>query len=104
VTVDVGEIKIIRIVKKSKAGLGFLAGAILGVILGCSAGDDPSGFYTITAEYKAFISAILLGILGMTCGISLGQDKTIKLEDKYDSEIKEILEDLRKKARVPNFQ
>ena len=41
---------------------------------------------------------------GAAIGALIGRDKKIKIEGKSDSEIKEILEKLRKKARVQNYK
>lgn len=43
-------------------------------------------------------------LTGLISGGFLGKDKTIALEGKSDAEIKRILEELRKKARIPDFQ
>jgi hypothetical protein len=112
VSVDIADIKTITIVKKSKvgkgAGFGFLGGASLGVVIGLASGDDPPGFMSYTAGDKAAFLGIAFGLIGMILGAaegaSAGADQKIQIEGKSDSEIKEILEDLREKARVPNFQ
>lgn len=111
VSVDVGDINKITIVKKSQfwkaAAFGF-GGVALGATLGCAAGDDPPGWCSMTASDKALLAGIFFGLIGIflgaLAGLSDGIDYTIKLEGRSDSEIKDILEDLRKEARVPNFQ
>lgn len=40
----------------------------------------------------------------MLIGALISSNKTIKLEGKSEAEIKKILGDLSKKARVPDFQ
>jgi hypothetical protein len=56
----------------------------------------------------ALFFGIFAGVIGaLTGGIVggfLGTDKTIGIEGKSDAEIKRILEALRKKARIPDFQ
>jgi hypothetical protein len=109
VSVDVKDISIITIVKKSKAllgaGLGFLISSASLSFLWYA--TDPEGF-TDPEGGGPFVVALIFGIpgllLGSGVGAIIGRDKTIKIEGKSDSEIKKILEDLRKKARVPDFQ
>ncbi len=42
-------------------------------------------------------------IIGGLIGVALSIDKTIQIEGRSDLEILEILEKLRKKARVPDY-
>ncbi len=119
VTVDVSEIKVVRIVKKSKAGVGLLAGGVIGAFVGYQAYLKPvprpylKGWES--AIYHSFsnsmdtgpgVFAVVGGALGVLIGLGLGAvegtDKTFQFEGMSDSEIKEILEKLRKKARVRN--
>jgi outer membrane lipoprotein SlyB len=123
VSVEVGEIRLLEIVKESKVwegvGLGLLSGAVIGVLAGYLSGDDPpimvrgfgppmTGAPLLTADEKALAGGIVCGIaggaLGGIGGTIVGADKTIQMERKSDVEIKEILQELRKKARVRNFQ
>jgi hypothetical protein len=108
VTVDINDIYLITIVKKSKflkgAGLGFLIGAGIGILIpaGYSVfddlGEDP--------ELAYFGLGVLGGALGLFFGalggLAAGTDKIIQFEGKSDSEIQEILAKLRKKARIRN--
>lgn len=107
VSVDVHEIKVITIVKKSKAGKGALYGFGLGATGGAIAGFlvDPE-----EEEYRvghAIFGGIFLGAIGALTGLTvggfLGRDKTIQIEGSTDSEIHETLEYLRKKARIPDY-
>ena len=113
VSVDIGEIRIIEIVKESKVwkgiGYGLLGGAVIGVLVGYLLGDDPpTTVPIITDDEKALALGIMCGItggaLGGIGGAIAGADKTIQIKGKSDSEIKQTLEELRKKARVPDFQ
>ena len=115
VSVDIEEIKVIRVVKKSKlllgAGIGFLCGAVIGALIGLAEGEDPvkGGVPPpLSVEDKVlgygFWFGFSGGSLGGIAGAIAGTDKIIQLEGKSDSEIQEILEKLRKKARVKNFQ
>ena len=123
-SVDIKDINIIKIVKKSKTlawgSIGLLSGGVMGALNGFIEGDDRPGYGTwwghrvwvdisiLTAEEKALYYGIYAGffgaILGGIIGAIAGADKTIQIEEKTDSEIKEILEKLSKKARIRNFR
>ncbi len=103
-SVDIENIKVVKIVKKSMfwryAGYGFLIGAGIGALIGSSMeeGDDswiagPTVGYTIIVGVPA---AILSGIIA---GTATGTAKIIWIEGKSDSEIQEILEKFRKKSQ-----
>ena len=108
-SVDIGDIKVIRIVKKSKAllgaGLGLLivggGGALLAVV--ANAGHEP---YTI--KERAWLVGIFGGLAGLliggVTGALLGSDKTIQIEGMSDSEIQGALDKLRKKARIRDYK
>ena len=115
VSINIADIKVIRIVKKSKlllgAGIGLLCGAVIGALIGLAEGEDPvkGGVPPpLSVEDKVlgygFWFGFSGGSLGGIAGAIAGTDKIIQLEGKSDSEIQEILEKLRKKARVKNFQ
>ena len=123
VSVDIREIKLIEIVKKSKSlawgGIGLVSGAVIGVLGGYLSGDDPSGMITgfgppmpfpglFTADEKALLSGIAYGIIGGALGgiggAIAGADKIIQIEGKSETEIKKALNKLRKQARVRNSQ
>ena len=112
VSVGIADIKVIRIVKKSKAGKGALYGLLIGgaagALLGFASGDDESGFFTFTAEEKALMGGASWGIAGLIlggiAGLTSGKDKTIQIEGMTDSEIKEALDKLRKKARIRDYK
>ena len=103
-SVNITDIKVIRIVKKSKAllgaGIGFL-------ILG--GGGALIGYLSSDYEEPAF-SAIEYGLVGglvgvvLGAGIGAGKGKTIQIEGMTNSEIKETLNYLRKKARIRNYK
>ena len=123
VSVDIREIKLIEIVKKSKSlawgGIGLVSGAVIGVLGGYLSGDDPSGMITgfgppmpfpglFTADEKALLSGISYGIIGGALGgiggAIAGADKIIQFEGKSETEIRKALNKLRKKARIRNSQ
>ena len=111
VSIDIGDIKVIRIVKKSNVFQGMFYGAAIGgaagAILGFATGDDEPGFFSFTAEDKALLGGIAFGALGLIFGGIAGanpKDKTIQIEGMTDSEIREALEKLRKKARIRDYK
>jgi len=114
VSVDITDIKVIRVVKKSQveksALYGCLIGAGLGFMTGLISGDDPPGtwFVPMTAGQKAAIGGVALGALGLLGGVlfgaATGKDKTIQIEGKSDLEIQKTMDNLRKKARIRDYK
>ena len=111
VTAVVSDMKTITIVKKSntlkRGGLGLLLGSGLGALAGLMMVqqfnlDDEARSYTVF--YGVAFGAGLGLLSGGISGALSAKDKTIQIEGNSEAEIKEILEDLRKKARGPNFQ
>ncbi len=105
VSVDIADIKIIVIVKKSKAllgsGLGFLIGAGWGMMIAVL---SPDTFDDFPLALWSLICAAPGALLGAMVGSTAGADKTIRIEGMTDSEIQETLKKLRKKARVRNYK
>ena len=119
VTVDVSDIKKITIVKKSKAlmrgGMGLLIGGAVGVAAGYAFvytrtltlsawQEEPKRIYSEYALAFGLIGSIIGALVGGITGAVRGNDETLQIEGKSNTNIKETLEELRKKARVPNFQ
>lgn len=106
VTVDVEDIKVITIVKESKKVLGMLIGGGSGALIAAVAYKESEEMFSFyPTKGQMVVGAAIFGILvGWATAVGAGKDKTIQIEGRSDSEIKKILEDLRKKARVPNFQ
>jgi hypothetical protein len=112
VSVDIADIKVIRIVKKSKvwtgAGLGLLIGAGSGGLYGLSTSRDPMGGYGVKAGLNAIYWAPVFATLGILIGGFFGAvagiDKTIQIEGRHPSSIEFILKELRKKARIRDYK
>ena len=114
VSIDIEDIKVIEIEKKSKVGkgalYGLLIGAGLGIMTGLISGDDPPGTWLLpmTAGQKAAIGGAAFGALGLLGGVlfgaAAGTDKTIQIEGMTDSEIQEAMDKLRKKARIRDYK
>jgi hypothetical protein len=103
VSVKVEEIKVIRVVKKSKAllgaGIGFLIAGSIGALLSLTSDDE------IPPAISAVYSGVILGVpVGALAGAVEGRDTKIQLEEMTDSEIQETLDKLRKKARVRDYK
>ena len=108
VSIEIRDIRTIRIVKRSKAGLGSAIGSL--IVIGVVA------LVEITAnrrsEEGALIGGVMLAglfsipasILGGIIGAVAGKYKTIHLEGMTDPEIKEALRKLRKKARIRDYK
>jgi len=106
VSVGIGDIKVIRIVKKSKVligiGLGLLIGAGIGALIGYSGGGDwGPGF---GALYGGIVSGAIGLLVGGTLGFASGIDNTIQIEGMTDSELHAIMYKLRKKARIRDYK
>jgi hypothetical protein len=108
VSVDLREIKFIKIKKK----LGVLPGAGLGLIIGLGVGHvvgssmEPKRSIINYAAYGRLIGASIGFISGLLIGglVFPGGSETIRIGGKSETEIQETLEKLRSKARVKNFQ
>ena len=107
VSVDIADIKAIRIVKKSK----LLTGVWVGIAIGGGTGVLLAGSgYRMSLDAPARRG--ILGAFGAACGLVIGallglvagKDKTIHFEGMTDLEIKETLDKLRKKARIRDYK
>ncbi len=109
VSVDIENVKTIKIMKKSKAyelGLaGFLGGAAYSGITHSGTRKEEVG-EEATQHFvgRTVVIGLIAGAAGIIIGLALGMDKKIKIEGKSDVEIAAVLEKLSKKARIRNFQ
>ena len=109
VSVDVVNIRVITHVRKPKlllrAGFGLASFLVVatGTAIQADVSDQP-GLADQTALGLGLIAGLTAGLIVFFTGGFLLKDKTIQTEGKSDSEIQEILEYLRKKARVKNAQ
>jgi len=123
VSVGIADIKVITVVKKSKAllgvGTGLLGGAGSGAVIGASlwvlclpvmAIFGEAGIESWKDDFQDFLwNGALIGtgvwvLLGAITGALLGKDKAIQIEGMTDLEIEEALEKLRKKARIRDYK
>jgi len=112
VSVDIEEIKVIRVVKKSKA----MKGSLIGVLIGGGVGalvallifpkvdrDETGIGHTFTFIFGGI--GVLIGAgIGTLAGRRAGKDKTFRIGEMIDSEIQETMDKLRKKARVRDYR
>ncbi len=113
-SVDIKDIVVITIVKKSKALVGatfgaFAGGGIGAVVVPLIGKPAPVIFSSMAAEKKTILEGLFLGfIIGAVCGGLIGADegtdKKILIEGMSDLEIKEAMDKLRKKARVRDYK
>jgi hypothetical protein len=109
VSIDIEDIKVIRIVKKSKVllgvGLGMVVGggggALISIISGWSVYEGGEGMAAVLSGGVGAIAGLLIG---GTIGTAVGKDKTIRIEGKSDSEIQDVMDKLRKKARIRDYK
>jgi len=111
-SVEIDEIKLIKVIGTSQdlklftgAGIGLVvcggAGALIGYYV--NRGSDID-IWIQTLEKGAWLGAALGVALGGIIGAYLGRDTTIQIEDRSPQEAKAVLEKLRSKARITNFQ
>ena len=123
VSVDIEEIKVITVVKKSQAllgvGTGLLGGAGSGAAIGASlwvlglpvmAIFGEAGIESWKDDFPDLLwGGVLIGagiglLLGVSSGAASGKDKTIHFEGMTDSEIREAMDYLRKKACIRDYK
>ncbi len=105
VSVGIADIKVIRVMKKSKgARTGFLIGGGLALIVGVGQiGAEVHGFIPSFIDGLIFF-ALPGALIGVIIGAVAGTDKTIQIEGMTDSEIRETMDKLRKKARIRDYK
>jgi uncharacterized membrane protein YeaQ/YmgE (transglycosylase-associated protein family) len=112
-SIDISDIKVIKIVKKSGlywgAGLGLALGAIGGGALGHHGANPDNLMSLIGKDVMATLltgafGALIVGLVGAEIGNSLGGSKTFQIEEKSQEQIKAFLEKLRTQARIPEYQ
>lgn len=104
VSIEIGKIKVITIVKKSwlllGTGIGLLAGGTI-VAINRNKWEKTQ---SIGDYFTSLIGVpVITTLLGAGIGGGVGVDEKIQIEGSLDLEIYRILEELRKKARFPKY-
>jgi outer membrane receptor protein involved in Fe transport len=117
-SIDISDIKVIKIVKGSNtvAGvlLGLLAGGATGTFIGYSIGynetnQDLSDWWkegggVLGAIIGGGIGLLAGGLLGGAYGSTIHNHETLQIEGKSQEQIKAVLEKLRTQAAFPEYQ
>jgi len=113
VSINVSDIRDIKIMKKSKTLTGVVSGFFAGAAAGALAGlvvDEAIGKkdWIWGPEDSALLGGGIGGLVGALTGGMIGAHidhfETFQIADRSDEEIKAILGDLHKKDRVPDYQ
>jgi hypothetical protein len=115
ISIEVSDIKVITVVKKSRFWKGAGTGALIGggttlILYLLSTPKDSGGSRFFGEGFRTFVGllAVILGggVGGLIGGIigATTTDKTIHFEGMTDLEIQEVMDKLRKKARIPNYK
>ncbi len=108
VSVGIADIKVIRIVKKSKAllgaGIGGTAGMLGGMITAAIFDADFYKFVNLGPVIFATSGLAIGALVGASIGSAVGRDKTIQIEGMSNLEIEEALDKLRKKAHIRDYR
>ena len=110
-SVDIVDIKVIKIVKKSQVVWGALGGLLAGALTGAfvlgliglivkASWGETLSVMVKHGWHVAPVGAIVGGIVG---GVA-GTDKTIQIEGMTDLEIKKAMDKLSKKARIRDYK
>jgi hypothetical protein len=105
-SVDIDDIITITIAKKSKAlpglGIGLGAGILAACLIGAAIHDPNAGWVD---PALGALWAVPIGTLGgLFIGALKGEDQILDIVGKSPEEIKAVLEKLRSKARIIDFQ
>lgn len=113
-SVDIKELKMLKVVKKAHVAQGALMGLVIGAVAGgvgeavyLSGGSDDewANFHRIILTIIASAAGGGIGLLtGAVVGSLRGIDETIQVEGKPEAEIEKILLRLRRIARMPEYR
>jgi hypothetical protein len=108
VSIDIADIKVIRIVKKSKIWKGAVPGILIGVVTGTIVGVLTAKESFIGPTLNVLAGGVYYGFFGLLIGGAIGaiaiKDEIIQIEGRTSLSIEYILDKLRKKARIRNYK
>ena len=110
VSVDIVDIKVIKIVRKSKARIAGMWGSLIGFSIGVAAvslsSNGGSELFTKTSSaiFAGMVYGGFLGSITWLIGAIVGIDKTFQIEEMTDLDIRETLDYFRKKARIRDYK
>ncbi len=102
-SINIADIKVITIVKKSKALLGSGLGFLIGGSAGFLEGTFLDGWDTFNPLTHGIIGACLGLWIGLALGINSGKDEIIQIEGNPQLVIEFFQDKLRKKARIRDY-
>lgn len=80
VIVELGDVHAVRIVKESKAGIGFLVGLVGGTLVGYAiSSKSPCSGPMLDAGIAAFYMGLPCGALGALIGLEMGNDSVLDI-------------------------
>ena len=106
-SIDLANIKSIRIVRKSRAGKGAFIGSMGGVLTGVVLGAASGGIDEFTSGGAAVWLGITLGVVGglggLVVGSMAGVDSSFTVAGKAETVVAAYWDKLRAHARVPRL-
>jgi len=113
-SVDIKELNMLKVLKKSHAAQGALLGLVIGAVAGGVGGavylsgdgdDEWANFHRIILTIIASTAGGGIGLLaGAVVGSLQGVDEKIRIEGRSEGEIDQILVKLRRRARIPEYR
>jgi len=101
-SIDISDIKVIKIVKGSNTGTGVLLGLVGGGVMGQAIGKG-SGDMGLR-PLGGIIGGLVGGLLGGVTGSSIYKYETFQIKGKSQEQIQAFFEKLRTQARSPEYQ
>jgi len=112
VSIEIGDVEVIIIKKKSKAlkalaghGIGILLGGVGGALIGdVYEKTQYKQYWGMGKTYGGIIGAVLGLLIGGAVGSAIGKDETIRIEEMQQETVNFQIEKLRSKARIPDYK
>lgn len=104
VSVDIKDVYSVVILKTPKTSLGAISGLIIGVASGTYIGYRVGWRTSAGAMWGGVIGGVTGVLAGAIIGSQINRSETYQFAGKSDTSLRWILDELRKKARVKDFQ